>query len=369
MKKETYEKPTITAVEHDNVRKYLFPFSEKEKEELKEIIEQLPETIIDFHSHIGPIESVKESAKTEEWGDVFNHHEMESLFRHNAILSGALTRSPARKVQKVVFAIPHSNVDYKKVDDYIRKNLKESADGFIPFLIVNNFNAETIKETAENLRSGFYRGLKAYPTTSKEKAQSLIGENELLPEKILQIADERELPIVMHLPRHLYNHLDELKKLSADYPNTKFVLAHMGLARLATPNSRKALAEVLALPNVYCETSTVTDPKVFEFALAHDGADKLIFGSDAPFDAMRIETKFEQGKMKFATSEDLPELEKSQKQLDRWLLGSLKALLTAIHNIYPDDEEAKTVIEKIFYSNGFEVLERFRELEIERLRD
>jgi predicted TIM-barrel fold metal-dependent hydrolase len=62
--------------------------------------------------------------------------------------------------------------------------------------------------------------------------------------------------------------------------------AHVHLGR-KTPNTAEGvsvtLAELAAFPGVYAETSTVRDPRAIEEAVRVLGEQRVLFGSDVPF--------------------------------------------------------------------------------------
>jgi len=355
-----YQKPLLEKQTGNHVREYLFPLSEEERKELKAIIDELPPKVIDLHTHIGPKESVKRQLSPTTYGEVFPSQRLGSLSLHKILLEGRLIKQgPHKKVYSIVFGFPFSpsTIDYSEVDQYLRKFLRASLN-FIPFLIPQG-GEKGVRETKEALESKFYWGIgEAHPELVNPPAENLRGKQGFLAEDILKIAQEQKLPLIIHLPKHLLNHLEEIRELSDDYPGIKIVLAHVGHVYVLTERSKKALDQVLSLPNVYFDTSTVTEKEVFKYVLEKSGSGKLLFATDAPFDALRIKAKFIEGKMRLFSSQGLPGTEKAEEEVSRMLISSPKALLEAIKEVYPDKKQAGLAKENIFFGNALEILPR-----------
>ena len=351
-----YEKPLLEE-EENNIKEYLFPFDLKEIGDLKEVIKNFPETIIDFHSHSGSEGIVEESKIPESYGDIFLYREIGATLMHRAILSGMITRQDFHKVYQVVMAFPFRGTNIKKANEWLLKET-EGGGGFLPFFILPPGN-DMLEQTKKNLEAGHYFGIgEMHPEFVSPRAENIRGKRGYLSEEILEVINKQELPIIIHLPSHLLNHVEEIKKLSIDYPKLKIVLAHMGLVQVLTPRSKEALKEVVNLPNVYFDTSTVTDKEVFAYVLKESGAEKILFASDAPFDALKLEVRFIEGKMKIFSSQDLPGAEKVHEEIKRMLISSPEALIEAIKEVYPDENQAKLAKENIFYQNALKILPR-----------
>ncbi|MFH1626937.1 MAG: amidohydrolase family protein [bacterium] len=341
----------------NNVSEYLFPFSSKEEKELKEIIQKLPETIIDFHFHLGQKEAVKQENKDyPSYGGTFLYQEIETGLIHQKILSGEMTGQKKHKIYQVAMAFPFQGIDLEETNKWILEKTKESC--FLPFLIPLQ-GKEGLEKNKKALETNLYFGIaEITPQLTEPRAKHLRGEEGYLSEEFLELVNQQELPIVIHLPTHLINHIEEIKELSKDYPKLKIILAHMGLVLCLTPRSENALMEVIALPNVYFDTSTVTDKKIFAYVLKKAGFKKILFASDAPYDALRLEVRFIDGKMQIFSSQDLSGTEKTEEEIDRMLISSPKALLEAIKEIYPNEEQNKLARENIFYQNALEILSK-----------
>jgi predicted TIM-barrel fold metal-dependent hydrolase len=355
--KLNYEKPLLKELESSIIGNYLFPLNSKETEGLKEIIKEFPETIVDFHSHAGPRKAVKGKKFPETYGMTFLYREIEDVLVHRAILSGIITKQEPHKVYQAVMTFPFYGIDLKETNRWLLEETGKGA-GFLPFLIPLP-REKGLEETKKALAAGSFFGIaEIHPRLLSSYPEGLRGEKGYLSEKFLELVEKQELPMIIHLPKHLLNHVEELKELSRDYPKLKVVLAHMGLVQVLTERSKSALSEILTLPNIYFDTSTVTDEKVFAHVLRESGVGKILFASDAPYDALRLEVKFIEGKMEVLSSQDLIGTKKVKEEINRMLISSPKALLEAVKEVYPDEEQAKLAKEKIFYQNALEILPR-----------
>ncbi len=80
--------------------------------------------------------------------------------------------------------------------------------------------------------------------------------------------------------------VDTVHKILNDAPGLRVIVAHMGRH---TPNSSEHVEHNLLAfrddTNVYFETSTVRDPAIFRRAVDIVGEDRVIFGTDFPFNS------------------------------------------------------------------------------------
>jgi len=95
------------------------------------------------------------------------------------------------------------------------------------------------------------------------------------------------LPLLLHARSRTPTMVaDRVKQILRDAPTLRLIVAHLGRN---TPNTREHVAEnLLALrehANVSFETSTVRDPEMIARAVEIVGEDRVIFGSDFPFNS------------------------------------------------------------------------------------
>ena len=98
-------------------------------------------------------------------------------------------------------------------------------------------------------------------------------------EPFIELAEHYGLPVVTHTGGSDCASCIRVYRMAKKYPNTKFVMVHMGLG---TDNS-EAIDLISRLPNLYGDTTWV--PVKSTLALIKNaGIDKVFFGSDNPID-------------------------------------------------------------------------------------
>ncbi len=111
-----------------------------------------------------------------------------------------------------------------------------------------------------------------------------------LPEAHARVAHEEELCVVLHLVRSRAvadpRNQEGIRRYCARYPRMKLILAHGG--RGFNPHHAvEGLSRLGDLPNLYCDTSAITDCGALEAALEFLGPERLLYGSDFPVSHFR----------------------------------------------------------------------------------
>ncbi|MFC1753540.1 amidohydrolase family protein [Thermoproteota archaeon] len=205
--------------------------------------------IIDFHSHIGE--------------DI--HGESYSLEQlYNDMEETGITRS-------VVF--PFNCPDEQLIKDslyLLEESRKDSR--LIPFL---RFNPNTMTEDklTSLLKKGF-RGLKLHP-----KAQDFMPDDHKFF-WIYGLAEKLSLPIIFHTKMISGKTSDpeRLFEIAETFPNLKIVMGHF------FGDVLDIVDKVKRFPNMYVETSIYSRVFRLQETVIKDSFDRLIFGSDSPYD-------------------------------------------------------------------------------------
>lgn len=146
----------------------------------------------------------------------------------------------------------------------------------------------TPKHVAEQVDRHGFRGLKPYRWWTSDENEC--GITDMVPEPLLEVADDRGLIVMMHLGKGKAiadeQNLADLERLTRRYPNVQWILAH--LARCLVPWPLEAAAERLRdVPNIWFDFSSVTCTDVFTVALTHFPHERIMYGSDYPVDLMK----------------------------------------------------------------------------------
>ena len=114
-------------------------------------------------------------------------------------------------------------------------------------------------------------GLKTHPKTAGIR----LDEDRYKP--YMEICKIHGLPFVSHTERDTFSNIEYLAKRAAEYPAVDFVAVHMELFT----DHRDAAQWISQIPNLYGDT-TLVSPQDTALAIETCGADKILFGSDAP---------------------------------------------------------------------------------------
>lgn len=126
-----------------------------------------------------------------------------------------------------------------------------------------------------------FSGFKFHPSIS----QTTIDENK----EVLDLCDGYKKPILIHCGRDEKSRIDYVLRVNENYPNLKFICAHMG--GLATDLIVRAFERLLQsryLDNVYLDTSGCFHPELIEKAVRLLGDDKIVFATDRPFHSYKM---------------------------------------------------------------------------------
>lgn len=238
--------------------------------------EWLPNSIVDAHCHASlPLSTtekmVNELARLP--GTTFNFFPWRV---HEKILNLIF---PTIKPVFLVFGFPHAPGN----SNHYLKKLAVRNKNLIPLFLAS---AQDDPRVIKDRLSGKFYGLKMYPNQrQKGSSQTLIID--VFPEPILEIVDQLNSAIVLHLPKDIFHNLDELIFLSKKYPKMSFVVAHMGNVYRYREDLASAFQAIASQPNIYLDTAMVADEFIIAEAIIRLGSHRVIFGTDAPFSYIR----------------------------------------------------------------------------------
>jgi len=221
--------------------------------------------IIDSHAHIAHWPTVKECEKL--------LVESNQKYRIGFTLLSDCDCAEYPSVTKYGIHQVNQLQGLRNVLKFVRKDPKH----FGALLWINPHN-ETVTPELEKCiaanRSLIY-GLKFHPYESHLKITS----KSLVP--YFELARKYDFPIQVHTAQDKYSDVQYLGLVAGDYPDLKFVAAHLQLLS----DNRSALDVLKNHPNVYGDTAWV-DMKIAKKALIEIGEDRVLFGSDNPIDGL-----------------------------------------------------------------------------------
>lgn len=240
--------------------------------------DQLPTSIIDVHVHAAEADHFDVSQAQsilDKSASTFPETTIEQSRQLDALLH------PGIEVRKLRFAHAFKGIAHRAVNTYLLENSPEQ-DRVALFGVSEN--EEEIEYTREELRSEQYSGLKMYYCSTSEEKSELY---DYFPKEVLEVAEEVDVPVILHLPKTISRSMDEIRALTHDFPNLRVMLAHIGVTWTYPANFPKTMAEVASYKNVTVDTSGVTDPSIIETALEHLGPERVLYGSDEPLNLLR----------------------------------------------------------------------------------
>jgi len=173
------------------------------------------------------------------------------------------------------FGIPFNFYDVKENNIYILKKSQEL--GLIPFAVVKRDDTVDILNEYAKLFAGF----KPYFALTSFDVENMKLKDYLTLSQ-MEVADSKELPIILHVHKNNFENLREIKRNCDNFQNLKIILAHMGLS-FSYSEFRLVMKLVKENNNIFLDTSVCADPIIFRSCIKELGPGRLIYGSDNPF--------------------------------------------------------------------------------------
>jgi predicted TIM-barrel fold metal-dependent hydrolase len=187
---------------------------------------------------------------------------------------------PGRERQALVFGSVDPQVDLDSTNAYVR----EAAARHTWHALMVPSLADDADTLLSKVRAGGFLGFKPYWTFVTWKSQGEVTLEDMIPPAMRAAADRAGLILLTHIPRpgRLSDpvNIAGLRRLAAEAPNAKIVLAHFGRSYFI-----EAIGDGLALndlDNLYPELSMIQDWEVIEAVLANFDRRKVLFGLDLP---------------------------------------------------------------------------------------
>jgi predicted TIM-barrel fold metal-dependent hydrolase len=164
---------------------------------------------------------------------------------------------------------PDRHPAFRAANDRTLAFAERSEGRMIPFVRLD-LNEEPIEEATRCLDRGA-RGIKLHP-----RAQKFTATDERL-RPVFELAAERRVPILIHGGRGLPPVADGLRRLVDDIPGSQLIIAHAGIADMAS------LADAFAgRPGVFFDTSVWSAVDLLEFFRLVP-PEQVVYASDFPY--------------------------------------------------------------------------------------
>ncbi|MDI6826030.1 MAG: amidohydrolase family protein [Candidatus Aenigmarchaeota archaeon] len=205
--------------------------------------------IIDFHTHLGkPKKGVKKPEISSGVEDIIK------------------IQKEANIDKSVIFAMPQ--------EPFLEKNKEANMEvftamgPFIPFIWINPYFFDK-KEVIDSIKRFNVRGVKLHSVFDGYYPSPKFLKD------IIELSVKLNIPVLFH---SLWGDLGDVKhieKVAESFPRAKIVIAHL--------KESGCIDVAKKLDNVYIDTSYCPHPRGIEQAVKAIGAERILFGSDFPF--------------------------------------------------------------------------------------
>jgi len=234
----------------------------------------LPTNIIDCHAHYCESQHLLHMDKV-----TYNH--MISTFPFFTLEESLNLRKiffPKKNIFSLRFPMIFRGMDYKKVNqDLLEKSPVNDRVAILG-------SQKDIEYTINIMNEKRASALKMYYSFVLPPAETIY---QIFPKEVLTVAQEKGIPIILHLPKIINYCLVDLLKLLKDFPGLKVVLAHLGLSKVVLPGMKEACLKVASFKNVFLDTSLITSPERVKLAIDCFGYERIMYGSDEPLNLIR----------------------------------------------------------------------------------
>ena len=247
----------------------------------EEMNEFLPKNIVDSHTHVYTVKSLKKKEGPVYWPSrVAEDCSAEDLIQTYKDLF------PNQNVVPVMFGAPGGILEIANA--YCSEKSKEYN---YPALFLNHYDMSADFVEEEVLKGGF-QGLKPYCCNCKAGVVGAdAGIFEFLPHEHLKVADKYGWKVVLHISKddRLKNpdNIRDLMEIEQKYPNVKLIVAHIGRA-YAPEDIGNAFDTLKHSKNMMFDFCANTLSLATEKCIEAVGTKRVIFGTDMPIAKMRM---------------------------------------------------------------------------------
>lgn len=211
-----------------------------------------PAVIVDSHMHVGefPLFDVRMDRST-----------LMATLAHYGIAAGMVFHPDNQYVREVV----------------------ETVEGAWGLVWANPHREGFLQEALELLEHPKFLGVKLHPLLDAYHP------DDPRVHPLVDALIERDMPALIHCGHPIFTLPWSIEELAVRFPEAKLILGHMGHGNVIYINGSIDVAE--RNPNVYLETSGMPMHTKIAEAVRRVGADRVLFGSDAPFHEIGVEVR------------------------------------------------------------------------------
>jgi hypothetical protein len=236
----------------------------------EELASFVPERIFDAHIHLLSRSHLPSDSDCT-WGDT----------DLDGIRLWAERLYPGREVHFLVLGTPMKGIDVRAHNTWVAAQLEADPRSRMNRLVTPACRVDDIRRDVEELGC---IGLKPYRCFSVTGDIAQCRIHEFLTHAQLALANELGLWVTMHLSRFHgcadeHNLADLTAYTTQRYPGIKWILAHCARSFTYWP-IRKAIEQLRELPNIWYDTSAVTDIRPFITLFLGEDHRRIFYGSD-----------------------------------------------------------------------------------------
>lgn len=258
----------------ENYFAHAYRMSEAEIKIRDSLMEWLPDDIIDAHAHCNLASHVVEinPKARQHMLSTFPYFPLEDSERLRTMFF------PGKRLRSLRFAKTYRGLDHRAANDYLLEN-SPSEDRVALFGL-----PEDVEYTNRMLAHPRVSALKMYWSYVDPSAEVIY---DFFRPEILEEAQARDIPLVLHLPKMITRSLDDLVQVARDFPRLRMVLAHLGLSKMVVPGLEEALVVASKVETIFMDTALNPSADVVALSLQIFGSERIMFGSDEPLNLIR----------------------------------------------------------------------------------
>lgn len=251
----------------------------------EELAEFVPEKMYDVHTHILDPAHCLSKPDDPLWPrrnsvDEFGKIDMARIRRINATLF------PGRTFEFLILASPFYKTDFEAQMEFMAQEVANDTPLAVGTMQVTpKMDADWVAEKVDQYD---FKCLKPYRFHAQDSVECRI--TDMLPESLIEIANDKELIIMMHLGKSRAladpENIADLRRLAPKYPKVRWILAHC--ARCFAPWAiEHSVDQVVEYSNLWFGTSAVNSSDVFDLLFKKVPTDRILYSSDSHAGWMR----------------------------------------------------------------------------------
>ena len=185
---------------------------------------------------------------------------------------------PGRELGYFILGTPTPGLDIDGYHKFMADEIAKSPHRLGSTIVTPQMTAEYLDGI---IRKYHFSGLKPYRLFAEDPVNCRI--RDYLPECLIEVADENQLCITLHMSRvdgiGDPENLADLEYFTSKYENVRWILAHC--ARAFNPYTlEKNIFKLKDLPHIYYDLSAVCDARSHYLLFKHEDLSRIMFGTD-----------------------------------------------------------------------------------------